>query len=107
MPVAPFHGNAAALATLVRGSSSIRSGERIASLTWGHIVGCGCLPWFDKCLHAFANYSFNLLHVFGCHAFVRTCFVHDSVCLHVLLFCLCSIVLHCFRMCSNLSDVLL
>ena len=43
-----FVDNAAALATLVRGSSSVQSGERITSLTWSRIVGCGCLPWFDR-----------------------------------------------------------
>ena len=43
-----FIDNAAALSALVRGSSSVNSGERITGLTWSHIVGCGCLPWFDR-----------------------------------------------------------
>ena len=43
-----FIDNAAALATLVRGSSSVMSGERIAGLTWSHVVGLRCLPWFDR-----------------------------------------------------------
>ena len=43
-----FVDNAAALSTLVRGSSSVESGEHITGLTWSHIVGCGCFPWFDR-----------------------------------------------------------
>ena len=43
-----FVDNAAALSALVRGSSSVESGECITGLTWSHIVGCGCLPWFDR-----------------------------------------------------------
>ena len=43
-----FIDNAAALATLVRGASSVSSGERIAGLTWSHIVGFNCFPWFDR-----------------------------------------------------------
>ena len=36
--------NAAALSAVVRGSSSVESGECITGLTWSHIVGYGCLP---------------------------------------------------------------
>ena len=43
-----FIDNAAALAMLVRGASSVMSGERIAGLTWSHVVGFGCFPWFDR-----------------------------------------------------------
>ena len=43
-----FVDNAAALASLVRGSSSVNSGERSTGLTWSYIVGCGCFPWFDR-----------------------------------------------------------
>ena len=40
--------NAASLSALVRGSSSVLSGERITGLTWGRIAGLGCYPWFDR-----------------------------------------------------------
>ena len=43
-----FFINAAALAMLVRGASSVMSGERIAGFTWSHVVGFGCFPWFDR-----------------------------------------------------------
>ena len=43
-----FVDNDAALSTLVRGSSSVESGEHITGLTWSHIVGVGCFPWFDR-----------------------------------------------------------
>ena len=43
-----FIDNAAALATLVRGASSVSSCERIAGLTWSRIVGFNCFPWFDR-----------------------------------------------------------
>ena len=43
-----FIDNAAALSTLVRGASSVDSGERIAGLTWSRIVGFHCFPWFDR-----------------------------------------------------------
>ena len=43
-----FIDNAAALGTLVRGSASVMSGERIAGLTWSHVLGLSCFPWFDR-----------------------------------------------------------
>ena len=43
-----FIDNAAALSSLVRGSSSVESGERITGLTWSRVVEVGCLPWFDR-----------------------------------------------------------
>ena len=43
-----FVDNDAALSTLVRGSSSVESGEHITGQTWSHIVGLGCFPWFDR-----------------------------------------------------------
>ena len=43
-----FIDNAAALSSVVRGSSSVESGEHITGLTWSRIVGVGCLPWFDR-----------------------------------------------------------
>ena len=43
-----FVDNAAALSALVRGASSVSSGERTTGLTWSYVVGCGCFPWFDR-----------------------------------------------------------
>ena len=33
---------------MVRGASSVASGERIAGSTWSLIAGLGCFPWFDR-----------------------------------------------------------
>ena len=43
-----FIDNAAAQASLIRGSSSVESGDAIVSLTSKRIVGLRCLPWFDR-----------------------------------------------------------
>ena len=43
-----FIDNAGALSSLVRGGSSVESGDRITGLTWSHIVQVGCMPWFDR-----------------------------------------------------------
>ena len=43
-----FIDNAAALACLINGSSSVLAGDAIVGLTWGYIAGLGCLPWFDR-----------------------------------------------------------
>ena len=43
-----FVDNAAALSTLVRGSSSVDSGDQITGLAWSHVVQVGCFPWFDR-----------------------------------------------------------
>jgi len=40
--------NAAAQASLTRGSSSVQSGDALVSLTWNRIVSLRCLPWFDR-----------------------------------------------------------
>ena len=42
-----FIDNAASLSALVRGSSSVLSGEQITGLTWCHIAGLSCYPWFN------------------------------------------------------------
>ena len=43
-----FVDNAAALSTLVSGSSSVESGDLISGLTWSLVAGLRCLPWFDR-----------------------------------------------------------
>ena len=43
-----FIDNAAAQASLTRGSSSVESGDALVSLTWQRVVGLRCLPWFDR-----------------------------------------------------------
>ena len=43
-----FVDNAGALSSLVRGGSSVESGDHITGLTWSYIVGVGCMPWFDR-----------------------------------------------------------
>ena len=43
-----FVDNEAALSSLVRGGSSVVSGDHLAGLTWSQIVRIGCLPWFDR-----------------------------------------------------------
>ena len=43
-----FIDNSGALSSLVRGGSSVESGDRITGLTWSHIVRVGCMPWFDR-----------------------------------------------------------
>ena len=43
-----FVDNSGALSSLVRGGSSVESGDHITGLTWSHIVGVGCMPWFDR-----------------------------------------------------------
>ena len=43
-----FVDNAAALSALVRGGSSVDSGDLITGLTWSYIVGVGCYAWFDR-----------------------------------------------------------
>ena len=42
-----FVDNSSALSSLVRGGSSVESGDHITGLSWSHIVGVGCMPWFD------------------------------------------------------------
>ena len=43
-----FIDNAAAQASLTRGSSSVMNGEVIVGLTWKRIVDLWCSPWFDR-----------------------------------------------------------
>ena len=42
-----FHVMDNAAATLVQGACSVHCDERISGLTWSHVVGLGCSPWFD------------------------------------------------------------
>jgi len=43
-----FVDNAAALLSLVRGSSSVENGDFITGATWSRIVELGCFTWFDQ-----------------------------------------------------------
>ena len=43
-----FVDNSGALSSLIRGGSSVESGDYITYITWSHIVGVGCMPWFDR-----------------------------------------------------------
>ena len=43
-----FVDNDAALSSLVRGGSSVASGDRLTGKTWSQVVEVGCLPWFDR-----------------------------------------------------------
>ena len=43
-----FVDNSGALSSLARGGSSLESGDHITGLTWSHIVGVGCMPWFER-----------------------------------------------------------
>ena len=45
---AHFIDNAAAQAALIRGSSSVRSGDVLISFTWSHVVSLRALPWFER-----------------------------------------------------------
>ena len=45
---AHYIDNAAAQASLARGSSSVESGEVIVSMTWQRVVRLRALPWFDR-----------------------------------------------------------
>ena len=40
--------NGAALATLIKGSSSVLSGEVITAYTHGRVAAMGLWPWFDR-----------------------------------------------------------
>ena len=43
-----FIDNDAALSSLVKGSSSVMSGEAIVGMTWRKILECNVLAWFDR-----------------------------------------------------------
>ena len=43
-----FVDNDAALSSLVKGSSSVQSGDVIAGQTWSQVAAVGCMPWFDR-----------------------------------------------------------
>ena len=43
-----FVDNDAALSCLVRGGSSVASGDRLTGQTWSKVVEVNCMPWFDR-----------------------------------------------------------
>ena len=43
-----FIDNAAALSSMVKGSSSIREGDLISGHTWSYIQGLDVVAWFDR-----------------------------------------------------------
>ena len=43
-----FIDNAAALSSLINGSSSVREGDVIVGETWSRIQGLGVFPWWDR-----------------------------------------------------------
>ena len=43
-----FIDNAAGLASLVRGSSSVTNGDVIVGMTWSEVHRLQVLPWFDR-----------------------------------------------------------
>ena len=43
-----FIDNNAALATMVRGSSSVASGDVINGMTWERVAKLRCRPWFER-----------------------------------------------------------
>ena len=61
-----FVDNSGALSSLVRGGSSVESGDHSTGLTWSHIVGVGCMLWFDR-VHSASNPTMTFLGS-GCRA---------------------------------------